>query len=176
MFSLESTSVTFPKGVAEVDTEVLYDMSELEIGSSYSFTIALADPALVSLGGITSTAVKGSIKLEWEDYATCRFIYSFFGGVDDVVVLKAKGLDLYRILDCYATGFNLEFSLKEDGTIATCAEQNTGINYDEANGDIYVRYLSSKREGKTLSIEFKYTLPKSGASFQGTFVDTIVFP
>lgn len=116
------------------------------------------------------------VGLEWESMGEGTINSQFFKDTWAVEINKAKGQEIYELIDPYFDGYNIRFSLKSDGTVNTLADQNTGYLYSSSYGYAWVRYVSSKRTDKTLDIELQFRLPTAGVAFTGTFIETIVFP
>lgn len=169
-------SVSFADGKNTAIVTINYDPDKLTINDYKAIKLTIADENQITPYGPSAYSFTAGVPLVWTSLGNGTLNSVFFEDEWEVEIQTVEGSNMYRLIDPYYTGYNIEFTLKDDGTIDTFADQNIGYYYSSTYGYVWARYVSSQRTGNVLAIEVKYILPTGGVSFSGTFIETITFP
>jgi len=125
VFDLESNTVTFEdgKGTAYVKIVPVINPSLIDITKTYKFSLKLVGDNASEL--YNETTYRASFSLTFKPFGTGVFSSEFFETDWDVEVEKAEEADVFRILNCYAEGYNITFSVDSENNIRY-STQETG--------------------------------------------------
>lgn len=174
-FSLPVTSVTFEDDSAVAYAEIVYsDIESLSATASYTMTLAIEDSTILSPSMENIISISASRQLTYESLGTGLFTSTFFEQSWEQPVLKAKEGEVYKLEDCYATGYPIIFSVADDNSVKFEAQKTGYVDADYGMISINqnTTYASNKI-GKTVTLIGKFTV--SAGSF-GTFAETVELP
>ena len=171
-----STAVTFAAGQAE--SGLVLDLTAMEVGSSYSGKVEIADTTVVNMNKVTmSTTFKFAKAYSWTSLGTGTFLDNFVGNYNEVEILKAEGYDIYRVMNPFPaevlTGPDLgygpageefgiggapcpyvEFKVLEDGVHVSWDEKfSTTIDYSGSGDTIWLYYPADFNEANAPKAE-----------------------
>lgn len=167
LFTLANATATFEDGKAATDIVINYDdINALAAGTTYRLTLSFAEEN-ASPSNVNSITVSAQRKLTFKQVGVGIFTTEFFGASWEQPIEKAEEANVYRLPDCYVSGYPIVFSMDEAGNI-TMSDQETGY-VDSTYGMINIRLVQAQVEGNTYMFALKYFV--SAGSF-GTFVET----
>lgn len=167
LFTLANATATFEDGKAATDIVINYDdINALAAGTTYKLTLSFAEEN-ASPSNVNSITVSAQRKLTFKQVGVGIFTTEFFGASWEQPIEKAEEANVYRLPDCYVSGYPIVFSMDEAGNI-TMSDQETG-SVDSTYGMINIRLVQAQVEGNTYMFALKYFV--SAGSF-GTFVET----
>lgn len=124
-------SVTFADGQGTAVIKV--KAQNMDFGNTYSFTVELADDVKATTdttihhsgttGNVYATTLSVTRDYEWEELGTGKLTSESMGDDSgnpstwEVQVLKAKGYDVYKAVDCYEKGYDVMFKVNSDNTV-----------------------------------------------------------
>jgi hypothetical protein len=125
VFQLESSSVTFDegKGIAYANIVPVVNPSLIDVTKTYEFNLTLVGDNVSEF--YNQTTYKAFFSLTFEPFGTGTINSEFFEDEWTVKIEKAKEGDVYKILDCYAEGYNITFSVDSNNNIRY-STQETG--------------------------------------------------
>lgn len=125
VFDLESNTVTFEdgKGTAYVKVVPVINPSLIDITKTYKFSLKLVGDNASEL--YNETTYRASFSLKFKPFGSGVFSSEFFETDWTVEVEKAEEAEVYKILNCYAEGYNITFSVDSENNIRY-STQETG--------------------------------------------------
>ncbi len=128
-------TVTFEVGEKYKDVAIPFT---LEIGDDETLTVSLSDEDAYTYGNKT-VSVNVWIDYTWVNIGTGTFNSTFFEREWDQVVIKAAEANVYRLPDLYADGYEITFTLTDDGQhlAESIALQPTGYVHS-SYGMVYI--------------------------------------
>lgn len=167
LFTLANATATFEDGKAATDIVINYDdINALAAGTTYRLTLSFAEEN-ASPSNVNSITVSAQRKLTFKQVGVGIFTTEFFGASWEQPIEKAEEANVYRLPDCYVSGYPIVFSMDEAGNI-TMSDQETGY-VDSTYGMINIRLVQAQVEGNTYMFTLKYFV---SAGSLGTFVET----
>ena len=158
VFTPEKTQFDFADGQYKAYLKFSYENLNNFGGETYTITLSITDPEQASWGGNESITVSAKRKLTFQSIGTGTFTSEFFGEAWPQEVLKAVEGDYYRLPDCYAEGYFIEFGIV-DGNV-TFSTQPTGYvssTYGMISWDPeYLAYCYI--DGKTIAFAVNFTV------------------
>jgi hypothetical protein len=123
VFDLESSSVTFDegKGIAYANIVPVINPSFIDVTKTYEFSLKLVGDNASDF--YNQTTYRASFSLTFQPFGTGTFSSEFLENDWNVEVEKAEEADVYRILDCYAEGYNITFSVDNENNIRYSTQQ-----------------------------------------------------
>lgn len=171
LFSLESNEIIFEKGENIAYAVINYTFANLDPTKSYALVLELPEGAFTPNAGINKLTATVKMKLEYSLLGTGHLVSEFFEDEWDVDVYKAEGIEAYSLKDCYVTGYDIKFIIK-DGAII-CDKQNTGYN-DPTYGYVYFNSESTSAPvAGGVNFDVKFTV--TAGSF-GVYAESLTFP
>lgn len=168
LFTLANATATFEDGKASTDIVINYDdINALAAGTTYKLTLSFAEEN-ASPSKVNSITVSAQRKLTFKTIGTGVFTSEFFGESWEQPIEKAEEANVYRLPDCYVSGFPIIFSVDDAGNI-TMGDQETGYVYS-TYGMVSIHLVQSKIEGNTYKFAFKFFMPT--ASFTDIITET----
>jgi hypothetical protein len=173
VFTPEKAQFDFSAGQYKAYLKFSYESLNNFGGETYTITLSITNPEQVSRGGNESITVSAKRKLTFQSIGTGTFTSEFFGESWPQEVLKAVEGDYYRLPDCYATGYSIEFGIV-DGNVSF-SMQPTGYissSYGMVSWDPeYLPYCYI--DGKTITFAVNFTV--EAGSFGG-FYEVLELP
>lgn len=167
LFTLANATATFEDGKAATDIVINYDdINALAAGTTYRLTLSFAEEN-ASPSNVNSITVSAQRKLTFKQVGVGIFTTEFFEASWEQPIEKAEEANVYRLPDCYVSGYPIVFSMDEAGNI-TMSDQETG-SVDSTYGMINIRLVQAQVEGNTYMFALKYFV---SAGSLGTFVET----
>ena len=123
VFDLESSSVTFDegKGIAYANIVPVINPSFIDVTKTYEFSLTLVGDNASDF--YNKTTYRASFSLTFKPYGTGIFSSEFLENEWNVEVEKAEEAEVYRILNCYAEGYNITFSVDNENNIRYSTQQ-----------------------------------------------------
>ena len=178
IFSITNSEVSFNDGENVGYVEVKYSsMDDLGATTKYTIDLTLADASL-------SPSAEGELtlqiqrKLTWETIGVGTWHSQFFSESWEQPVEKAVEGNVYRLPDCYYTGYPIIFSLTEDGqSLAAWAPQKMGY-VDSTYGMVYFYATAMERDGNVLYFPMNGLVEYNGglARLYSGFTEALVLP
>lgn len=125
VFELESSSVTFDegKGIAYANIVPVVNPSLIDVTRTYEFSLTLVGDNVSEL--YHETTYRASFSLTFKPFGTGVFSSEFLENDWTVEVEKAEEAEVYKILNCYAEGYDITFSVDSENNIRY-STQETG--------------------------------------------------
>ncbi|AHW61578.1 hypothetical protein SAMN05444285_11778 [Draconibacterium orientale] len=117
VFDLESTSVSFAEGEGTAYAKIvpLVDISQIDVSKVYEFNLTLTGDNVSEF--YSQTTYRASFLLTFEPVGTGTFSSEFRENEWTVQVEKALEADVYKIIDCYAEGYDIMFSVDAENNV-----------------------------------------------------------
>jgi hypothetical protein len=130
VFQLESSRVTFDegKGIAYANIVPVINPSLIDVTKTYEVSLTLVGDNVSDL--YSETTYRASFSLTFKPFGTGVFSSEFIGNDWNVEVEKAEEADVFRILNCYAEGYNITFSVDSENNIRY-STQETGYEDED---------------------------------------------
>ncbi|MBW6534719.1 MAG: hypothetical protein K0B11_06895 [Mariniphaga sp.] len=130
VFELESSSITFDegKGIAYANIVPVVNPSLIDVTKTYEFSLTLVGDNVSEL--YNETTYRASFSLTFKPFGTGVFSSEFFENDWTVEVEKAEEADVFKILNCYAEGYHITFSVDSENNIRY-STQETGYEDED---------------------------------------------
>jgi hypothetical protein len=130
VFELESSSVTFDdgKGIAYANIVPVVNPSLIDVTKTYEFSLTLVGDNVSEL--YHETTYRASFSLTFKPFGTGVFSSEFLENDWTVEVEKAEEAEVYKILNCYAEGYDITFSVDNENNIRY-STQETGYEDED---------------------------------------------
>ena len=130
VFALESSSVSFAdgEGIAYAKIVPVVDLSMIDLSKIYEFKLTLPGENVSEL--YNESTYRASFQLTFEPFGTGTYSSEFFGGEWSVEIEKAAEAEVYKIVDCFAEGYDITFSVDANNNVFY-SSQKTGYVDDE---------------------------------------------
>jgi hypothetical protein len=117
VFDLESTSVSFAEGEGTAYAKIvpLVDISQIDVSKVYEFNLTFTGDNVSEF--YSQTTYRASFLLTFEPVGTGTFSSEFRENEWTVQVEKALEADVYKIIDCYAEGYDIMFSVDAENNV-----------------------------------------------------------
>jgi hypothetical protein len=180
VFTMPNKTVTFAEGSAVAYAEIKYpSINSLSPTANYVMTVTIGDSTKLSPTLQNKITITAARKLTFENIGTGKFTSTFFEETWDQPVQKAVEGEVYKLMDCYVTGYHIIFSVNDDNSVSFGAQQ-TGYVHSSYGMITFTPFQStgavipgSAKNGKTVTLAGRFTV--SAGSF-GIFTETMVLP
>lgn len=131
--------VTFADGAREATITVSVNYNALVLGENYTLTLNL--PKHEVKEAVVSTTITVSRDYTWKTVATGNFVSPIFEFSAETQLMQAnEDTNVYKVIAPYETGYDLQFTVNDDQTIALPGGLNEVGLYDFETGAIYGSY------------------------------------
>ena len=167
LFTLANATATFEDGKAATDIVINYDdINALAAGTTYRLTLSFAEEN-ASPSNVNSITVSAQRKLTFKQVGVGIFTTEFFEASWEQPIEKAEEANVYRLPDCYVSGYPIVFTVDEAGNI-TMGKQETGYVHS-TYGMVSIALQQGEIVDNTYMFAFAFLIP-DGRSF-GTYVE-----
>ncbi len=179
LFRLVSSDVVFAAGERTAYAIVTYDdLNELDAATQYSLVIDLTNEDQVSISSQKRITVRASLVLNYEPYTSGTFTSEWEGFEDaPVSIHKAVGLNVYRIKDAYFDGYDIDFAVRPDNTIAFATQAYGWVHSDYGMVSITMPAATSElqpyRDGDDYYLYARFRV--SAGFFGGVWEEVVTF-
>lgn len=184
IFSTDITSANFAEGQGVVN--MLVTASNLEKGKDYTYTLTLSPADVATADTITKTQNVSTVITIHSDYTWKKLGKGHYSSPEwweeelDVEIQQAEGTNIYRIMDLFEKGYNIQFTIGSDNVVtvpkqASWKHSSYGIVYlqgflnEDESGVAGVYDPATKQAPLTL----QHTV--SAGSF-GAYTDVLTMP
>lgn len=116
LFAVSPTQITFGENSNQAAIEIRYDRAKLVIFEPYTITLSIPQQNYPGGGAIESQDVVVMLQPVWEHFADGVFESGTFGESWSQEILKAEGLDVYKLPSLYTEGVDFMFKLEDETT------------------------------------------------------------
>lgn len=167
------SSVSFNAGESKKVLDIPFNITG---GTTEQVTIAVAEES-ATVYGISNVTFTITRDFVWNYIGEGVYSCWLFGESWPQPVYQGDGTHLYKLPDCIATGYDIQFELTDDDQhlLNPIAKQETGYVHSDY-GMISVEGAANdiKRDGNAIYLPMKYTIP-TGQSF-GSNYDVLELP
>lgn len=178
LFALATPTVTFEEGAGIANAEITYqDINTLGVTDVYEFELTFSEE-LASPSQVNTIEVSAQRRLTYKQIGVGTFASTIFGSEDgspevwEQPIEKAEEAEVYRLPDCYFTGYPITFSLDEQGNVLPFPDQKTGYVHS-TYGMTYLNFIEANKKGNTFYFHVNFIV--EAGSF-GDYVEAITFP
>ena len=185
IFSISNgTSVTFAEGQGVVVMEVT--ASNLEKGKDYTYTLTLSPIDVATADTITKKQNVSTVISIHSDYSWKKLGKGHYSSPEwwedemDVEIQQAEGTNIYRMMDLFEKGYNIQFSIGSDNVVTV--PKQASWNHS-SYGVVYLEgFLNEDKSGvagvydpatKQAPLTLQHTV--SAGSF-GAYTDVLTMP
>lgn len=131
--------VTFADGAREATITVTVNYDALTLGQDYTLTLSL--PKHEVKEAVVNTTITVSRDYTWKAIATGNFVSPIFEFTTETQLMQAnEDANVYKVIAPYEKGYDLQFTVNEDQTIALPGGLNEVGLYDFETGAVYGSY------------------------------------
>jgi len=175
LFELESSTLTFEEGSGLVYAKVItLDNSALDPAMIYSFTLTVTGDNASLL--YNTAEFSAQLELSLSSLGTGAFTSTFFEDNWGVEVLKADGLEIYKVMGLYEEGSDI--LIIENAATGTVSIPDQKAWYHSAGYQVYVKgtgSVSVNGDGKKVySMDLEHFIPD--VINWGAWPEVLVFP
>jgi len=180
LFTLPDSAVVFESGSDVAYAQIKYsDINKLGATSTYGMSLTIKDSTVLSPTKTNIITITASRQLTFADFGTGKFTSKFFGQSWDQPIQKAVEGEVYKLIDCYATGYPIVFAVNSDNSV-TFTLQQTGY-VDTTYGMVSLNPLlstgavvpGSLKVDKTITLAARFSV---SAGSWGPYTETLVLP
>lgn len=171
------SEVTFAAGATKAELPVTLP-SGMEVGNTYTVTIAFGEGVAVEDFNLASHTLKVSLAYTWTMVGEGSLRSELFGAEIPCPVARAdQNPNLFRFYDVIEEGYNMDLLITGNGTNGILSPRAQNSGYDDDGNELYIydlRAIEANVEGNTVTMPV-YWCYKSGSSYSPQYQSTEVF-
>jgi predicted small secreted protein len=179
LFRLASPDVVFEAGERNAYAIIIYDdLNALDPATQYALVLDLTNLDQVSISEQKRITVRSSLVLTFEPYTAGTFTSEWEEFEDKAVdIHKAVGLNVYRIKDAYFDGYDIDFAVRPDNSIAFATQAYGWVHSTHGMVSITMPAATSElqpyRDGNNYYLYARYRVP--AGFFGGVWEEVVTF-
>lgn len=176
-FTLTNPQLVFPAGQNVAYAVISYaNINNLAAGTTYELTLKLTNEEQLSPAKASQIKVQAQRKLTFTKLATATLESEWEEATYPVEVFKAAEADVYRIMNMYANGFHITFSVAADNKISWSTQQMGYVSATYGMTSFTMPRATDPqptRNGKVFNLYARFNV--SAGSF-GLFLEKVTLP